>query len=92
MLTIILILILGISCGFLFRKQEGIIKIADRSLLGSIYLLLFLLGAAVGSNQTIIQNFAEIGLKAIILSLAGTFFSIILAFFVYRRFWKKNEK
>ncbi|MDO9576391.1 MAG: LysO family transporter [Candidatus Cloacimonadales bacterium] len=92
MLSVIFILILGITTGYLLKKKESFIKTADKLLLWSIYLLLFLLGISVGSNQTIIRNFAEIGFKAIILSLSGVAASIFLSYLVYRFFWKKNEK
>lgn len=92
MLTVIFILIIGIAFGNFFKRKESFIKTVDKLLLWSIYLLLFLLGISVGSNQTIIQNFAEIGFKAIMLSLSGVAVSIFLSYFVYRFFWKKNEK
>ena len=92
MFSVLLILLLGISIGYLFRKKQDLIKTADKLLLWSIYLLLFLLGISVGSNKTIIQNFAEIGFKAIVLSLSGVLVSIFLSYIVYRFLWKKDEK
>jgi uncharacterized membrane protein YbjE (DUF340 family) len=92
MFTVLVFLLFGILFGFLFRKKNKIIIIADKSLIWSIYLLLFLLGIAIGSNKTILQNFADIGFKFIILSLAGTISSILLAWIVYKFFWKKNEE
>jgi uncharacterized membrane protein YbjE (DUF340 family) len=92
MFTVIIILFLGIALGYVLRNKKKLLKAADKSLLWSIYLLLFLLGISVGSNQLIIQNFAEIGFKAIILSLAGVLASIFLSYFVYRFLWKKDEK
>ncbi|MFC1897946.1 LysO family transporter [Candidatus Cloacimonadota bacterium] len=92
MFTVIIILILGIGLGYILRHKENLIKAADKLLLWSIYLLLFLLGISVGTNKTIILNFAEIGLKAIVLSLAGVICSIVLSFFVYKYLWKRDEK
>lgn len=92
-MTIILILLSGIGCGYLLRNKKTLIRYTDKMLTYSIYLLLFLLGISVGNNQTIITNFAEIGFKAILLSTSGVLGTIILALFVYKIFFlEKNEK
>ena len=90
MFTIFALLILGVAAGYLFRKNNVVSKLTGKLLIWSIYLLLFLLGIAVGSNQTIISNFAQIGVTALVLSLAGTFSSVLLAAVIYRFFWVRK--
>ena len=92
MIIVLLFLIAGMFFGYLFRKRDKIIKTSDKMLTWSIYLLLFLLGVAVGSNQEIINNFDEIGVKAIILSVAGIIGSISIAYFVFRFFFLHRDE
>jgi uncharacterized membrane protein YbjE (DUF340 family) len=93
MIIVLLFLTSGIITGYILKKHIKIINISDKLLTWSIYLLLFLLGISVGSNQKIISNFDKIGFQAIILSIAGIVGSIIIAFFVYKFFFlPKNEK
>lgn len=92
MLVILLILSAGIILGHFLQSKRKVINISNRLLLLSIFLLLFLLGTEVGTNQTIIANFAEIGFKAIIISLSGILSSVALSYFVYRYFFRKNHE
>jgi len=93
MIVVLLFLTTGIISGYILKNRTNIIKISDKLLTWSIYLLLFLLGISVGSNQKIISNFDKIGFQAIILSIAGVIGSIVIAFFVYKFFFlTKNEK
>ncbi|OPX28519.1 MAG: hypothetical protein B1H06_03125 [Candidatus Cloacimonas sp. 4484_143] len=93
MIVVLLFLTAGIISGYFLKDHTNIIKISDKLLSWSIYLLLFLLGISVGSNQEIISNFDKIGFQAIILSIAGVIGSIVIAFFVYKFFFlPKNEK
>jgi len=93
MIVVLLFLTAGIISGYFLKDHTNFIKISDKLLSWSIYLLLFLLGISVGSNQEIISNFDKIGFQAIILSIAGVIGSIVIAFFVYKFFFlPKNEK
>ena len=93
MIIVLLFLTAGIISGYILKNRTNIIRISDKLLTWSIYLLLFLLGISVGSNQDIISNFDKIGFQAIILSIAGVTGSIVIAFFVYKFFFlPKNEK
>lgn len=91
MIEILIIMFCGIVVGFIFRKKRSIITTADKFAGWSIYLLLFLLGLSVGNNEKVINNFAQIGFNAIILTLSGISGSIILSFIVYKIFFKNDE-
>jgi hypothetical protein len=56
-------------------------------------LLLFFLGASVGSNKQLISNFSGIGLDALLLTVGGTLGSLLCAKWVFARFFvgKKNR-
>jgi uncharacterized membrane protein YbjE (DUF340 family) len=88
MLIILVLLVLGILLGRLLRNKSESLKLIDRITTGSIYLLLFLLGIAIGSNKEIVSNLSNLGLTALLItafSLAG---SIFLSFIVYRIFFR----
>lgn len=91
MVEILIIMFSGIVLGFIFRKKKSLITAADKLAGWSIYLLLFLLGLSIGNNQMIINNFARIGFNSIILTLSGISGSVILSFFAYKLFFKKDE-
>lgn len=93
MLTIILFLIFGIILGVLLKEKKGIIQISEKLTNFSIYLFLFLFGLSVGSNKTIINNFATLGKEALILAIGGVLGSIFISLFVYQYFFEdKNAK
>lgn len=91
MYSILGILIIGIILGFIFRKREKLIKLSDKLLMWSIYLLLFLLGISIGTNDDIIRNFPTIGLKALILTFAGVLGSCLVSFLIYKIYFVEKE-
>jgi len=91
MIEILIIMFAGIILGYIFRKKKSIITGADKLAGWSIYLLLFLLGLSVGSNNLIINNFLQIGLNSILLTLSGVSGSVFLSFITYKFLFKKDE-
>jgi uncharacterized membrane protein YbjE (DUF340 family) len=81
---------LGILVGFLFNGKTKFIKIADKLCTLAIFLLLFLLGLNVGTNDEILKNFHNLGLQAIILTLGAVFGSLIVALITYKLFFNKK--
>ena len=69
MFIIIGIMFAGMLLGFLLRKQR--LSWIHKVITVFIWLLLFLLGIDVGSNQEIINGLHTIGLEAVILTLAA---------------------
>lgn len=92
MLIIIGIMLTGVLIGYLLRgrKISGIQKIIT----GLIWLLLFLLGCDVGSNELIIKNLPVLGLEAAIISTVATLGSVLFAYFLWRSISKtaKDER
>ena len=72
MFIIIGIMFAGMLLGFLLRKQR--LSWIHKVITVFIWLLLFLLGIDVGSNQEIINGLHTIGLEAVILTLAAVRF------------------
>ena len=74
MFTIIGLMLTGILLGYLLRKRD--LKKIHQIITLLIWLLLFILGIEVGSNEQIIKGLHTIGLEAVILTLRGTFGSV----------------
>jgi len=55
-----------------------------------IWLLLFILGIEVGSNEQIIKGLHTIGLEAVALTLGGTLGSVIAAWALWRALYKRK--
>ncbi|MDD2890219.1 MAG: LysO family transporter [bacterium] len=91
MLIIIVLLLAGILCGFLLRKKKRVIILADKLTNWTIYLLLLLLGIAIGSNKKIINNIGNIGINAIIIALGTIIGSILVSYIVYLLYFKKAK-
>lgn len=75
MLLIIGLMASGILFGYLFRKQNR--SWITKLITILIWLLLFLLGVDVGSNEMIMSGLHTLGLEALIITLAAVLGSII---------------
>jgi len=91
MIEILIIMFSGVFIGFIFRRKRSVIVAADKIAGWSIYLLLFLLGSSIGTNQMIIANFVKIGFHSILLALSGISGSLFFSFFVFKLFFWKSE-
>lgn len=68
--------------GYLLRKQN--LRKIHQAITVLIWLLLFILGIEVGSNEQIIKGLHTIGLEAIALTLGGTLGSVIAAWALWK--------
>lgn len=94
MVTIIGLMFTGMLIGFLLRKQQ--LTWIHKGITAFIWLLLFLLGIDVGSNQAIIRGLHTLGLEAMVLTLAALLGSVTAAwalwYVVYRRDRKEESR
>lgn len=79
---------MGILLGYLLRKRD--LKKIHQIITLLIWLLLFILGIEVGSNEQIIKGLHTIGLEAVILTLGGTLGSVIAAWALWRALYKRK--
>lgn len=93
MFIVILFIFLGILSGVLCRKlSKGVcISLTDvaerwqgRIVTWLIWLLLFLLGIEVGSNEMIVRSLPTLGVEALLLSSAATLGCCVLAWALWR--------
>jgi uncharacterized membrane protein YbjE (DUF340 family) len=92
MFTVVLVMAFGVLVGFAIRNRKKIVKAADKLTMWAIYLLLFLLGLAIGGNEIIVRNLPLLGVKALIISIGGITGSVILAWAVYHLWYKPKTK
>lgn len=72
----------GMLVGYLLRKQN--LRKIHQAITVLIWLLLFILGIEVGSNEQIIKGLHTIGLEAIALTLGGTLGSVVAAWALWK--------
>lgn len=93
MIPVLLIMIAGIITGWLLHRKTIFLKWIGKLTNWSIYILLFLLGLAVGTNEQIVNNFDRIGYLSIFITLFAVIGSILTSWITYRLFFKnKGEK
>ena len=90
MLKIVGIMLLGVFTGYLLKNYQ--LRWVQKWIMLAIWLLLFLLGIAVGTNGEIMNNLDTIGLKGLILALGGVSRGVILAWVVCRFFFMRRDE
>jgi len=91
MITVVAIMTAGIVFGVFFNRNQLLIKINDKLIMWAIYLLLFILGTSIGSNEIIMKNLPSLGLKAFAITIGGITGSVALAWITYVVFFKSKE-
>lgn len=89
-LLVIVLFIVGIGIGLLFRKQSIFLKITEPLVSVAIFALLFFLGISVGTDPRVIQNLTSLGWQAVLLSSGAIIGSLILARLV-TSFFREDE-
>lgn len=88
MFTIIGLMLTGMLLGYLLRRRN--LKKIHQIITVLIWLLLFILGIEVGSNEQIIKGLHTIGLEAVILTLGGTLGSVIAAWALWKALYRRK--
>ncbi len=81
----------GVLIGHFLRNGKRVEKI-EKSTSITIFVLLFVLGLSVGSNNVIIDNLGRFGWQAAVIAMLGMGGSIIAARIVFQLFFKKGEE
>ena len=89
MLRIIGIMLSGVLIGYILRNRN--LGFISKLITIAIWILLFLLGTAVGTNDEILGYLDTIGVQAFILSAGATLGSAACAWIVYRFLWLKKK-
>ncbi len=88
MFIVILIMIAGIAVGRLLRHRR--LRYLGNVTNMLIWVLLFLLGVEVGSDERIVNGIATLGVEAVVVAIAGVAGSAALASGLW--LWSKKRK
>ena len=88
MFTLIGLMLAGMLLGFLLRKRQ--LSVISKAITSLIWMLLFLLGIEVGSNEQIIKGIHTLGLEAFVLTIGGLLGSVIAAWVLWKVLYKKG--
>ncbi|MFR9503138.1 MAG: LysO family transporter [Rikenellaceae bacterium] len=91
MFIVLGIIILGVLIGAQIRVPRASI-VLSKLLNGIIYLLLLVMGIAVGGNEDIVNNLSTIGLQAFIITFGAVLGSLCFAYIIYRWAFKGGVK
>ena len=91
MFKVVGIMVLGILIGYAARNISILQKVGS-SISLTIFLLLFLLGVSVGSNEAIVKELGRLGQTALLIAVAGTVGSVIAAWLINRYFSDRGNK
>lgn len=83
MLVVVLMMLGGILCGYLLRKQRVRIQVQQLTTV-LIWALLFLLGLNIGSNEQVINSLGSLGLEALLITVFATTGSLIAAWLLWK--------
>lgn len=91
MFSIIATMLTGITIGYLFRHKE-ILQNTEKTISMTIFLLLFIMGITIGSNDALIENLGSFGWQAAIISVSATCGSVLAAWLVMKFFFSKDSE
>ena len=80
MLIITVFLIIGIIIGYFSLLPDKIMKLCFYFVFGGLFILFFVMGFEIGSNEKILSNLNQIGLQALLLAGASIVGSLMMVF------------
>ncbi|MBC7125646.1 MAG: LysO family transporter [Bacteroidales bacterium] len=90
MITVVSIMAGGMLLGFLLRAKQRIVSGNEKLITYAIYLLLFMMGVSIGSNEQIMNSLSTLGIVALIVSMGAIIGSILTGFVVFKLFFKND--
>lgn len=76
MFKVLILLITSVGIGYMLRCNDGLRKALSRTTPLTIFILLFMFGLSIGSNESILSNIHKDGVKAGTIALLGVVGSI----------------
>ncbi len=89
-LTILALLIAGVPVGFVLRRRKKVLKAADRIVGWSVYALLFLLGAGLGANESLMAQLSDMSYAAVVITCGAFVGSALSAGLVFKIFFAEH--
>lgn len=91
MFKVLILLIASIGAGYILRCNSGLQRLLNHTTPITIFILLFMFGMSIGSNESILSNIHKDGVKAGSIAILGIIGSIV-ASACFRMFNKKGGK
>lgn len=91
MIEIIALMLTGMLLGYLLRNKRRFVRLLERGIIWSIFLLLFLLGLAIGTNDQLMAELPVLGGRALMLSIGGIAGSVLLSVLAWRFIFQKGK-
>lgn len=88
MAIILGLMILGMIVGLILGKYPVLLKINEKLLNAAIYILILLLGIAVGSNDKIVNNLFDFGIQALAITSGAIAGSVAMCWLIYKTFFQ----
>ena len=89
-LSILALLIAGIPVGFVLRRHKKVLRVADRIVGFSVYVLLFILGAGLGANASLMAQLSEMSFAAVVITFGAFVGSALAAGLTSKLFFKEK--
>ena len=89
-LSILALLIAGIPVGFILRRHKKVLKVADKIVSLSVYVLLFILGAGLGANESLMAQLSEMSFAAVVITFGAFVGSALAAGLTSKLFFKEK--
>ena len=89
MLSIVATMITGIILGYLLRNKT-FTRHTGRSISLTIFIMLFIMGLNIGSNEELISNLGKFGWQAAVISVSATCGSIFASWIILRLFFSEK--
>ena len=71
MFKVLILLIASAGVGYMLRRNSSLRKALSRTTSITIFILLFMFGLSIGSNESILSNIHKDGVKAVAIALLG---------------------
>ncbi len=92
MVEILVIMAVGMLIGYLLSEKKALFAVIDRIVMAVIFLLLFVLGISVGLNETVVESFHIIGVKALVLTAGAVAGSVLCCGLAWRLFFSDTTE
>ncbi len=90
MFKVLFITFSGIGIGYLVRRFAWVCHLS-KSISYTIWVLLFFFGLQVGANELVVNNLDTLGMKALIIAVAGCLGSSVAAWLVWKCVFKSKN-
>ena len=90
-MAVLFLLIASICVGIMLRRFRALRHI-ERTSTWTVWMLIFVFGISLGSNEEIVNDFARFGLTALTVAMAGVVGSVLAAWGIGKYIDKNRSK